>query len=64
MKHPRIDTLVGRTDDMFKVKGVNMFPTQVEEVICRDLGYVFRVPGNDRAYHGPRRAYGAVRNIA
>ena len=34
MKHPRIDTLVGRTDDMFKVKGVNMFPAQVEEVIA------------------------------
>ncbi len=31
--HPRIDTLVGRTDDMFKVKGCNMFPAQVEEVI-------------------------------
>lgn len=31
--HPRIDTLTGRTDDMFKVKGVNMFPAQVEEVI-------------------------------
>ncbi len=35
--HPRIDTLVGRTDDMFKVKGCNMFPAQVEEVIkCTD----------------------------
>ena len=33
-KHPRIDTLVGRTDDMFKVKGCNMFPAQVEEVIA------------------------------
>ena len=32
-RHPRIDTLVGRTDDMFKVKGCNMFPAQVEEVI-------------------------------
>ncbi len=31
--HPRIDTLTGRTDDMFKVKGCNMFPAQVEEVI-------------------------------
>ena len=29
----RITQLVGRTDDMFKVKGVNMFPAQVEEVI-------------------------------
>lgn len=33
LKHPRIDTLVGRTDDMFKVKGCNIFPAQVEEVI-------------------------------
>lgn len=32
--HPRIATLVGRTDDMFKVKGCNMFPAQVEEVIA------------------------------
>ena len=38
MHHPRIDTLVGRTDDMFKVKGVNMFPAQVEEVIAVTSG--------------------------
>lgn len=31
--YPRIDTLVGRTDDMVKVKGVNIFPAQIEEVI-------------------------------
>ena len=31
--HPRIDTIVGRTDDMVKVKGCNMFPAQIEEVI-------------------------------
>ncbi|MDR0514562.1 MAG: phenylacetate--CoA ligase [Coriobacteriaceae bacterium] len=30
---PRIDILIGRTDDMVKVKGVNMFPAQIEEVI-------------------------------
>lgn len=30
---PRIDTLIGRTDDMVKVKGVNIFPAQIEEVI-------------------------------
>ena len=34
LHHPRIDTLVGRTDDMFKVKGCNIFPAQVEEVIA------------------------------
>ena len=33
LHHPRIDTLVGRTDDMFKVKGCNIFPAQVEEII-------------------------------
>ncbi len=32
-RHPRIATLTGRTDDMFKVKGCNIFPAQVEEVI-------------------------------
>ncbi len=31
--HTRIDTIIGRTDDMIKVKGVNMFPAQIEEVI-------------------------------
>ena len=31
--HPRSDILIGRTDDMVKVKGVNMFPAQIEEVI-------------------------------
>lgn len=34
LRHPRIDTLTGRTDDMFKVKGCNIFPAQVEEVIA------------------------------
>ena len=36
--HPRIDTLTGRTDDMFKVKGCNIFPAQVEEVIAATDG--------------------------
>ena len=30
---PRIDTLIGRTDDMVKVKGVNIFPSQIEELL-------------------------------
>lgn len=37
-RHPRIDTLTGRTDDMFKVKGCNMFPAQVEDVIKATSG--------------------------
>ncbi|MBQ6586306.1 MAG: phenylacetate--CoA ligase [Coriobacteriales bacterium] len=32
-KYPRIATLTGRTDDMVKVKGCNIFPAQIEEVI-------------------------------
>ena len=32
-KYPRIDIIKGRSDDMFKVHGVNMFPSQVEEIL-------------------------------
>ena len=31
--YPRIDAIMGRTDDMMKIKGVNVFPSQIEEVI-------------------------------
>lgn len=31
--YPRLDTVKGRSDDMFKVHGVNMFPSQVEEIL-------------------------------
>lgn len=31
--YPRLETIKGRSDDMFKVHGVNMFPSQVEEVL-------------------------------
>ncbi|MBP1560273.1 MAG: phenylacetate--CoA ligase [Oscillospiraceae bacterium] len=34
--YPRIDVIEGRSDDMFKVHGVNMFPSQVEEIL-RDV---------------------------
>lgn len=32
-KYPRIDIIKGRSDDMFKVHGVNMFPSQIEELL-------------------------------
>lgn len=32
-KHPRHDRIVGRTDDMVKVKGVNIYPGQVDELL-------------------------------
>jgi len=31
--HKRIDRIQGRTDDMFIIKGVNIFPLQVEQVL-------------------------------
>ena len=31
--YPRIDIIKGRSDDMFKVRGVNMFPSQVEDLL-------------------------------
>ena len=33
LKFPRIDTLIGRTDDMIKVKGTNIFPAQIDEIL-------------------------------
>lgn len=32
-KYPRLDVIKGRSDDMFKIHGVNMFPSQVEEML-------------------------------
>lgn len=37
-KHPRIDTILGRTDDMVKVKGVNIFPSQIDEMLSGIAG--------------------------
>jgi phenylacetate-CoA ligase len=31
--HPRHDRIVGRTDDMIKVKGVNIYPGQIDELL-------------------------------
>ena len=32
--YPRIDTIKGRSDDMVKIKGVNVFPSQIEEILA------------------------------
>ena len=32
--YPRIDIITGRTDDMTKVKGVNIFPGQIEDLLA------------------------------
>ena len=33
--YPRIDVIQGRTDDMMKIHGVNVFPKQIEEVLAQ-----------------------------
>jgi len=32
-RYPRIDIISGRTDDMVKVKGINIFPAQFDEIL-------------------------------
>ena len=36
--YPRIDRIIGRSDDMIKVKGVNIYPGQVEDVLKEVAG--------------------------
>ena len=43
LPYPRIDRIMGRSDDLFKVKGVNMYPAQVEEILRA-------VPGTSSEY--------------
>jgi len=42
-KYPRLGIIQGRSDDMFKVRGVNMFPSQVEDILGN-------VPGTSSEY--------------
>ena len=37
-RFPRLDAIMGRTDDMMKIKGVNVFPSQIETVLL-EQGY-------------------------
>ncbi|MBQ7555700.1 phenylacetate--CoA ligase, partial [bacterium] len=32
--YPRLDVIAGRSDDMMKIKGVNVFPKQIEEILA------------------------------
>ncbi len=49
--HRRIDRLKGRSDDMFIVKGVNIFPMQIEKILMQfsELGtnYLITIASND-----------------
>ena len=43
--HRRIDRIVGRSDDMFIIKGVNIYPMQVEQVLMgfREVGQNYMI---------------------
>ncbi len=32
-EYPRLDVITGRSDDMFKIHGVNLFPSQIESIL-------------------------------
>jgi phenylacetate-CoA ligase len=36
--YPRIDRILGRTDDMFKVHGVNIYPGQIDHILSHSEG--------------------------
>ena len=36
--YPRIETLIGRSDDMVKVKGINLWPAHIEEALAATNG--------------------------
>ncbi len=44
-KHRRIDRILGRADDMFIVKGVNIYPMQIEQVLMgfEEVGQNYRI---------------------
>ena len=44
-KHRRIDRILGRADDMFIVKGVNIYPMQIEHVLMsfEEVGQNYRI---------------------
>ena len=43
LSYPRIDSIIGRTDDMVKVRGINIFPGQIDELLSE-------VPGASSEY--------------
>ena len=61
----RMEKVTGRTDDMIILRGVNLFPTQIEELLLRRAGAVAALPvraeprrhpgRDDRAGRAPRR---------
>ena len=61
----RMEKITGRTDDMMIVRGVNVFPTQIEELILKDERlaphFVIELRREDRLDDDDREGRGARR---
>ena len=45
----RMEKITGRSDDMLIIRGVNVFPTQIEELILREPAARAALPAGDHA---------------
>ena len=45
----RMEKITGRSDDMMIIRGVNVFPTQIEELILQRRGARAALPAGDHA---------------
>ena len=60
----RMGKIVGRSDDMLIIRGVNVFPTQIEEIVLAPRPALGPVPARRHARGQPRRGRGALRGAA
>ena len=60
----RMGKIVGRSDDMLIIRGVNLFPTQIEEIVLGAREALGAVPARRHARRQPRRGRGALRGAA
>jgi phenylacetate-CoA ligase len=56
----RMGKIVGRSDDMLIIRGVNVFPTQIEELILQPRPALRAVPAGGHARRPARRGQGAL----
>ena len=56
----RIEKITGRSDDMLIIRGVNVFPTQIEELILKQRELVPHYQLEITPPEEPRRADGAA----
>ena len=60
----RMGKIVGRSDDMLIIRGVNVFPTQIEELVLQHGQLSGAVPARRHARRPARRGRGALRAAA